>query len=52
MPTIGYLAALSEAADRPRRAAFAKRLGELGWTEGSTAAAHHLTLMHCVALAG
>jgi len=35
MPTIGYLAALSEAADRPRRAAFAKRLGELGWTEGS-----------------
>jgi putative tryptophan/tyrosine transport system substrate-binding protein len=36
MPTIGYLAALSEAADRPRRAVFAKRLGELGWTEGST----------------
>jgi putative tryptophan/tyrosine transport system substrate-binding protein len=35
MPTIGYLAALSEGADRPRRAAFVKRLGELGWTEGS-----------------
>jgi putative ABC transport system substrate-binding protein len=35
MPTIGYLAALSEAADRPRRAAFAKRLGELGWIENS-----------------
>jgi putative tryptophan/tyrosine transport system substrate-binding protein len=35
MPTIGYLAALSEAADRPRRAAFVKRIGELGWTEGS-----------------
>jgi putative ABC transport system substrate-binding protein len=35
MPTIGYLAALSEAADRPRRAAFVKRLSELGWTEGS-----------------
>jgi putative tryptophan/tyrosine transport system substrate-binding protein len=34
--TIGYLAANSEAADRPRRAAFVKRLGELGWTEGST----------------
>jgi putative tryptophan/tyrosine transport system substrate-binding protein len=35
-PTIGYLAALSEAADRPRRAAFAKRLGELGWIENSS----------------
>ena len=34
MPTIGYLAANSEAADRPRRAAFVKRLGDLGWTEG------------------
>jgi putative ABC transport system substrate-binding protein len=32
--TIGYLAALSEAADRPRRAAFVRRLGELGWAEG------------------
>jgi putative tryptophan/tyrosine transport system substrate-binding protein len=32
--TIGYLAALSEAADRPRRAAFVRRLGELGWVEG------------------
>jgi putative tryptophan/tyrosine transport system substrate-binding protein len=34
VPTIGYLAALSETADRPRRAAFAKRLAELGWVEG------------------
>jgi putative ABC transport system substrate-binding protein len=34
VPTVGYLAALSEAADRPRRAAFAKRLAELGWIEG------------------
>jgi putative ABC transport system substrate-binding protein len=34
VPIIGYLAALSEAADRPRRAAFAKRLAELGWNEG------------------
>jgi len=34
MPTVGYLAAISEAADRTRRAAFVKRLGELGWTEG------------------
>lgn len=34
VPTIGYLAALSEAVDRPRRAAFAQRLAELGWVEG------------------
>ena len=34
VPTIGYLAALSEAADRPRRTAFARRLGELGWVDG------------------
>jgi len=32
--TVGYLAANSEAADRSRRAAFAQRLGELGWVEG------------------
>jgi putative ABC transport system substrate-binding protein len=31
---IGYLAAQSEATDRPRRAAFVRRLGELGWVEG------------------
>jgi putative ABC transport system substrate-binding protein len=35
MPTIGYLGALSEVADRPRRAVFARRLMELGWVEGS-----------------
>jgi putative ABC transport system substrate-binding protein len=34
VPTIGYLAALSETADRPRRVAFANRLAELGWVEG------------------
>jgi putative tryptophan/tyrosine transport system substrate-binding protein len=34
VPTIGYLAALSEAADRPRRAAFANRLAELDWVQG------------------
>jgi len=34
LPTIGYLASISEAADRSRRAAFVKRLGELGWAEG------------------
>jgi putative ABC transport system substrate-binding protein len=31
---IGYLAALSETADRPRRVAFVRRLEELGWAEG------------------
>jgi ABC-type uncharacterized transport system substrate-binding protein len=35
LPVVGYLAAQSEAADRPRRAAFAQRLAELGWVEGS-----------------
>jgi putative ABC transport system substrate-binding protein len=35
LPTIGYLSPNSEAADRPRRAAFVQRLGELGWVEGS-----------------
>ena len=35
LPTIGYLAPNSEEADRPRRAAFVQRLGELGWVEGS-----------------
>ena len=34
VPIIGYLASLSEAADRPRRAAFVQRLVELGWVEG------------------
>jgi putative ABC transport system substrate-binding protein len=29
LPTIGYMAANAEAADRPRRAAFVQRLGEL-----------------------
>ena len=37
MPTIGYLAANSEAADRSRRTAFVQRLGELGWGEGGSA---------------
>jgi putative tryptophan/tyrosine transport system substrate-binding protein len=35
LPTIGYLAALSEAPDRPRRAAFVRRLVDLSWVEGS-----------------
>ena len=33
-PTVGYLAALSEEVDRPRRSAFVKRLDELGWHDG------------------
>lgn len=36
-PVIGYLAANSQTADQPRRAAFVQRLGELGWVEGKTA---------------
>jgi putative ABC transport system substrate-binding protein len=34
LPTLGYLGAQSQAADLSRRAAFAQRLGELGWVEG------------------
>jgi putative tryptophan/tyrosine transport system substrate-binding protein len=36
LPVVGYLAAQSEAADRPRRAAFGQRLAEHGWVEGSS----------------
>lgn len=36
LPTIGYLSPNSEAADRPRRAAFVQRLVELGWVEASS----------------
>jgi putative tryptophan/tyrosine transport system substrate-binding protein len=35
VPTIGYLGPNVESVDRPRIAAFAHRLAELGWTEGS-----------------
>jgi putative ABC transport system substrate-binding protein len=34
LPTIGLLGANTAAVDRPRRAAFVQRLGELGWVEG------------------
>jgi putative ABC transport system substrate-binding protein len=34
LPTIGYLGPNVEPVDRPRIAAFAQRLGELGWIEG------------------
>jgi putative tryptophan/tyrosine transport system substrate-binding protein len=34
VPTIGYLGPNVEPVDRPRIAAFAQRIGELGWTEG------------------
>jgi putative tryptophan/tyrosine transport system substrate-binding protein len=35
LPIIGYLGPNVESVDRPRIAAFARRLGELGWTEGN-----------------
>ena len=34
LPIIGYLGPNVEPVDRPRIAAFAQRLGELGWIEG------------------
>jgi putative tryptophan/tyrosine transport system substrate-binding protein len=34
LPTIGYLGPNVESVDRPRIAAFAQRLAELGWVEG------------------
>ena len=34
LPTIGYLGPNVEPVDRPRIAAFAQRIGELGWIEG------------------
>jgi putative ABC transport system substrate-binding protein len=34
LPTIGYLGPNVDSVDRPRIAAFARRLGELGWVEG------------------
>jgi putative ABC transport system substrate-binding protein len=36
LPTVGYLAPNTKAADRSRSAAFVQRLGELGWVEGSS----------------
>jgi putative ABC transport system substrate-binding protein len=33
LPIIGYVSSNSEVPDRPRRAVFARRLGELGWVE-------------------
>jgi putative tryptophan/tyrosine transport system substrate-binding protein len=37
VPSIGYLAALSEIADRDRRTAFVQRFNELGWVDGRSA---------------
>jgi ABC-type uncharacterized transport system substrate-binding protein len=34
IPVIGLLSSSTAAAERPRRAAFVQRLGELGWPEG------------------
>ena len=36
LPTIGYLGATTPSVDRPRVAAFVKRLGELGWVIDSS----------------
>ena len=36
LPIIGYVSSNSEVPDRPRRAVFAKRLGELGWVGNRT----------------
>jgi ABC-type uncharacterized transport system substrate-binding protein len=38
LPTIGLIGPSTASADRTRRAAFAKRLGELGWVEGRSIA--------------
>ena len=38
VPTVGFLFASTAAAEQPRRAAFVKRLGELGWVEGRNVA--------------
>src|SRR5260221_7395182 len=38
LPTIGFIGPGTASADVTRRAAFAKRLGELGWVEGRSIA--------------
>jgi putative ABC transport system substrate-binding protein len=41
LPTIGYLGPNVESVDRPRVAAFARRLGELDWVEGRNVVIEH-----------
>ena len=41
LPIIGYLGPNVESVDRPRVAAFARRLGELGWVEGRNVVIEH-----------
>jgi putative ABC transport system substrate-binding protein len=41
LPTIGYLGPNVESVDRPRVAAFAQRLGELGWVEDRSVIIEH-----------
>jgi putative tryptophan/tyrosine transport system substrate-binding protein len=41
LPTIGYLGPNVESVDRPRIAAFAQRLAELGWIEGRSIIIEH-----------
>src|SRR6478752_6632922 len=41
LPSIGYLGPNVELVDRPRVAAFAQRLGQLGWVEGRSVVIEH-----------
>jgi putative tryptophan/tyrosine transport system substrate-binding protein len=41
LPTIGYLGPNMELVDHPRVAAFAQRLGQLGWVEGHSVVIEH-----------
>ena len=52
LPTIGFIGPSTASADRTRRAAFAKRLGELGWVEGRSIAIEYRWAEGVVARAG
>src|SRR5260370_12671788 len=52
LPTIGFIGQSTASADRTRRAAFAKRLGELGWVEGRSIAIEYRWAEGVVARAG
>jgi hypothetical protein len=41
LPSIGYIGPNVESVDRPRVAAFAQRLGKLGWVEGRNVVIEH-----------
>src|SRR5258705_6886174 len=52
LPSIGFIGPSTASADRTRRAAFAKRLGELGWVEGRSIAIEYRWAEGVVARAG